>query len=110
MAPQSNDESKQPSRSNSAFARSPSDLDPATYARLKAEANAPYRGLRRFVYAAIAGSGCLGGVVFLAQIIAGRNLETALPNFAVQAGVVGLMVLLFRLERRAERKNSDSQN
>lgn len=59
------------------------------------------------MYAAIAGSGCLGGVVFLAQIIAGRNLETALPNFAVQAGVVGLMVFLFRLERRAERKNSD---
>jgi len=103
MDPKIEDESKQPDWASNAFARSPRDLDPATYARLKAEVNAPYRGFRRFIYAAIAGSGCIGGVVFLAQILAGRQLDTALPNFAIQAGVVGLMVLLFYLENRAEK-------
>jgi hypothetical protein len=89
-----------PDWKSNAFARSPRDLDPATYARLRAEVKAPYRGFRKFIYAAIAGSGFIGGVVFLAQIAAGRNLDPALPNFAIQAGVVGLMALLFHLEKK----------
>lgn len=74
--------------------------DPKKYARLKAEAAAPYRGLRKFIYLAFGGSGAIGAVVFLAQTLAGRDLETAVPNLALQIGLVALMVWLFRLESR----------
>ena len=82
----------------------PRQLSPEIYARLKAEAKAPYRGLRQFIYVAFGASGFIGAVVFLAQIAAGQEVTTALPNLALQIGVVALMVWLFRLEQRAERK------
>lgn len=75
------------------------------YARLRAEAAAPYRGLRLFIYGAFGVSGLLGAFVFLMQAIAGRDVEQALPNLAVQLGVVGLMVWLLRLESRASRRS-----
>jgi hypothetical protein len=74
------------------------------YARLKAEAKAPYRGLRKFIYVAFGASGLIGAVVFLAQLAAGQQVTTALPNLGVQVGVVALMVWLFRLEQKVERK------
>lgn len=77
------------------------------YARLKAEAAAPYRGLRRFIYGAFAASGAVGGFIFLTQLLAGREVEQALPNFALQVGVVALMIWLFRLENRAERNKQE---
>lgn len=79
-------------------------LSPEKYAMLKAEAKAPYRGLRKFVYVAFGGSGFIGAVVFLAQLAAGQEVITALPNLALQVGIVALMVWLFRLEQQAERK------
>ncbi len=76
---------------------------PEQYARLKAEATAPYRGLRKFIYVAFGASGFIGALVFLAQLAAGRDVDAALPNFALQLGVVALMVFLFRWEqKRAE--------
>ncbi len=74
------------------------------YARLKAEAIAPYRGLRKFIYGAFAASGAIGAFVFLMQAIAGRDVDAALPNLALQVGIVALMVVLFRLEGRSQRK------
>ncbi|UBF24444.1 DUF3493 domain-containing protein [Kovacikia minuta CCNUW1] len=74
--------------------------DPEKYARLKSEVAAPYRGLRKFVYGAFAVSGAIGGFVFLTQMLAGQDVGEALPNFALQAGVVALMIWLFRLEGR----------
>ncbi len=82
----------------------PRQLSPEKYARLKAEAKAPYRILRKFIYFAFAASGGIGAFVFLAQLAAGHEVATALPNFALQIGVVALMVWLFRLEQRAGRK------
>lgn len=79
-------------------------LSPEKYARLKAEAQAPYRGLRQFVYIACGASGFIGAFIFLAQLAAGREVESALPNFALQVGVVALMVWLFRLDGRSNRK------
>ncbi len=79
-------------------------LSPEKYARLKAEAKAPYRGLRKFIYVAFGASGFIGGFIFLAQLAAGREVATALPNLALQLGIVALMIWLFRLEQRAERK------
>lgn len=84
----------------------PRNMSPERYERLKAEAAAPYRGLRQFIYFGFGASGFIGGVVFLAQLIAGREVETALPNFALQAGVVALMVWLYRLEQRAAKRKS----
>lgn len=73
--------------------------DPEKYAHLMAEAKAPYRGLRKFVYGAFGASGAIGAVVFLAQALAGREVEAALPNLAVQIGVIALMVWLFRIDK-----------
>jgi hypothetical protein len=77
----------------------PTKLSPEKYARLKAEAKAPYKGLRQFFYLAFAASGFVGAIVFLAQLAAGRDVAAALPNLALQVGVVALMVWLFRLEQ-----------
>lgn len=89
---------------NSQSKSNPRQLSPEKYARLKAEAKAPYRGLRKFIYVAFGASGFIGAVVFLAQLAAGQDVTTALPNLALQFGVVALMVWLFRLEQKAERK------
>jgi Low psii accumulation1 / Rep27 len=73
--------------------------DPEKYARLLAESKAPYRGLRQFIYVAFGLSGAIGGFVFLFRVLAGRDLDTALPNLALQIGVVALMVFLFRWDQ-----------
>lgn len=83
-----------------------SQLSPERYARLKAEAMAPYRGLRQFIYVGFGASGVIGAFVFLAQLLAGRNVASALPNLALQLGVVALMVGLFRWEQRAKHRTS----
>ncbi len=75
-------------------------LDPEKYASLKAEAQAPYKGLRKFFYIAFGASGLIGAVVFLAKLAAGKEVGTNLPNFALQIGVVALMIFLFRLESK----------
>jgi Low psii accumulation1 / Rep27 len=84
-----------------------SQLDPEIYARLKAEAAAPYRGFRRFFYIAGAASGFIGAFVFLAQILAGRDVETALPNLALQVGVIALMVFLWQWELHREHEKGE---
>ncbi len=86
-------------KSPQTFRQSRLKLNPEKYAALKAEAKAPYKGLRKFFYVAFGASGFIGGVVFLAQLAAGRDVSTALPNLALQVGLVALMVFLFRLEK-----------
>jgi hypothetical protein len=82
-----------------------SNMSPEKYARLRAEAKAPYRGLRKFIYMGLGASGLIGAFVFLAQLAAGQNVTSILPNLALQIGVVALMIFLFRLENKAERKS-----
>lgn len=84
--------------------RNPNNLSSERYARLRAEAKAPYRGLRLFIYFACGASGLIGGMIFLAQLAAGRNLETTLPNLAVQVAVVAIALFLYRLEQKASRR------
>jgi hypothetical protein len=79
---------------------SPPGMSPEKYARLMAEAKAPYKGLRKFVYGALGASGAIGAFVFLSQVAAGRDLGNTVPNLFLQLGVVALMVFLFRLENR----------
>ena len=84
--------------------RSGKRFTPEQYARLKAEAATPYRGLRKFIYVAFGASGFIGALVFLAQLLAGRDVDAALPNFALQVGVIALMVFLFRWEQHPRRR------
>ena len=84
--------------------RRPQGMSPERYERLMAEAKAPYKGLRKFVYGTFAASGAIGGFIFLTQVLAGRDVGIALPNLALQLGVVALMVFLFRLESRPAKK------
>ncbi len=74
------------------------NLSPEKYARLKAEAQAPFKNLRKFFYVAFAASGLLGGFVFLAKLAAGQDFVVNSANFALQAGLVALMVFLLRRE------------
>ena len=85
-------------------------LNPEQYASLKAEIAAPYRGLRQFFYIAFGASGSLGAFVFFFQVLAGRNLESALPSLALQLGIVALMVSLWRWEQRRQRSTQSGKN
>lgn len=79
--------------------------DPEKYARLKEELKHPYRGLRQFIYVTFGASGFIGAFIFFTQLLAGRDVETALPNLALQLGIVALFVFLFRWEQQANRKS-----
>ncbi len=77
-----------------------SKLNSEQYERLRREAKAPYRGLRIFIYTAFAGSGFIGAVIFFARLIAGNGeLGSNLGNFALQIGVLTLMLWLYRIDR-----------
>ncbi|WP_413175237.1 DUF3493 domain-containing protein [Anabaena azotica] len=80
-------------------------LNAKQYAHLKAEITAPYRGLRQFIYVGVGASGFIGAFVFFFQILAGRNIDSALPNFALQAGLVALMVFLYRWEQKRQKRS-----
>jgi hypothetical protein len=83
----------------------PKGMTAEQYARLKQEASAPYRGLRKFIYAGFGASGLIGAMIFLAQLAGGGDVSSLLPNLGVQIGVVALMIWLFRLENKAEAKD-----
>lgn len=89
---------------SSAKPKPPNGMSPERYAQLIAEAKAPYKGLRKFVYGAIGASGLIGAFVFFTQVLAGRDLRNGLPNLALQVGIVALMVVLFRLEQRSDKR------
>lgn len=75
------------------------NITPEKYARLRAEAKAPYKGFRQFFYLTFAASGLIGAFIFLAKLAAGQGQGNNLPNFFLQIGVVALMVFLFRWEQ-----------
>ncbi len=73
---------------------------PQDYEKLKAELKAPFLGLRRFIYLSCGASGAIGAYIFLTQLLAGRGeTGTTLSNLAVQMGVIGLMILLYRIDK-----------
>ena len=84
-------------------------FSPEKLERLRTEAQNPYRTLRQFVYICFGISGFVGGLVFIGQIAAGRDLANAIPNYGVQAGVVGLMIFLWRWEDKNKKKNSQKK-
>ena len=78
--------------------RPPAGMRLERFDRLVAESLAPYKGLRKFIYASIGASGAIGGFVFFTKVLAGRDVAASLPNLALQVGIVALMVFLFRWE------------
>ncbi|MEO1620686.1 MAG: DUF3493 domain-containing protein [Cyanobacteria bacterium J06632_3] len=90
--------------------RRPAGMSPEKYERLLAEAQAPWKTFRKFIYGTVGASGVLGAFVFFFQVLAGRNLEQSLPNLAVQLGVIGLMVFLFRLESGKKNAKDPAQD
>jgi len=76
-----------------------SSLNQEQLKQLRAELKSPYRGLRRFFYVAFAGSAFVGAVVFFFQLLAGKDVTTTLPNFALQVGVLTVMLWLLWIER-----------
>ncbi|MGB3298327.1 MAG: DUF3493 domain-containing protein [Phormidesmis sp.] len=81
----------------------PDGMSQERFDRLVAESKAPYKGLRKFIYASFGASGAIGGFVFFTKILAGRDLAQSVPNLALQVGVVALMVFLFRWEDRDQK-------
>ena len=81
----------------------PPGMSQERFERLVKETQSPFKGLRKFIYGAVGASGLLGAFVFFTQLIAGKDIETALPNLVVQMGVIGIVVLLFWLEDRGKR-------
>ncbi|WP_088240963.1 DUF3493 domain-containing protein [Calothrix rhizosoleniae] len=75
------------------------------YARLKAEAAAPYRGLRKFIYLSFGASGSIGAFIFGLQLLAGRDVDHALPNLAIQVGLIALMVFFWRWDRGRQNRS-----
>jgi len=77
--------------------KSPKESKP--YPHLRAEAQDPYRFFRWFIYIALGSSGLIGAIVFLVQILSGNDVQSALPNFFLQIGVLTLMVWLIQKDR-----------
>jgi hypothetical protein len=98
--PSQNSKSSKKSLANTPKRTPPKGMSQDRYDRLVAESKAPYKGLRKFIYASLGGSGAIGGFVFFTKILAGRDVAQSLPNLALQIGVVALMVFLFRWEDR----------
>jgi hypothetical protein len=78
------------------------ETDPDKFAALSAEAMTPFRNLRLFFYGGFGAWGAIGAFIFFFRILAGRDLSTAVPNFALQMGLVGAMGWLFLRESRAK--------
>ncbi len=83
----------------------PQGMTQERFDRLVAEAQAPYKGFRKFIYGSIGASGAIGGFVFFTKILAGRDIAASLPNLALQLGIVALMVFLFRWEDRDKKES-----
>lgn len=75
---------------------SPENLD------MLAELAAPYRGIRKFIYMAVGGSGAIGGVIFLFRVLAGRDLEHSLPSLGLQISICTITFFLLRWESKAQ--------
>ena len=80
----------------------PPGMSQERFERLVKETQSPFKGFRKVIYGAVGVSGLLGAFVFFTQLLAGRDVETALPNLAVQMAVIGVAVLLFWLEERGK--------
>ena len=75
-----------------------SKIDPELKKKLLRETKAPFKGLRRVVYIACAGSAFLGLFIMLTQILGGNEIEQ--NNLLIQLGACVIFPTLFFLERK----------
>jgi hypothetical protein len=73
--------------------------DRAMIERLRAEAKAPYRGIRRFVYFGCAASALVGGLMFLMQLVAGTQNGSVLSNLGIQGSVLAVAIALLWFDK-----------
>ena len=74
-----------------------SKIDPELKKKLLKETKAPFKGLRRVIYVACAGSAFLGLFIMLSQMAAGNDIQQ--NNLLIQLGACVLFPFLFFLER-----------
>jgi len=74
-----------------------SKIDPELKKKLLKETKAPFKGLRRVIWAACTGSAFLGIFIMGSKIIAGNEIE--MNNLLIQLGACCIFPLLFYVER-----------
>jgi len=74
-----------------------SKIDPELKKKLLRETKAPFKGLRRLIWAACSGSAFLGIFIMSSQILAGKEIET--NNLLIQLAACLLFPTLFFFER-----------
>ncbi|MDJ0899349.1 MAG: DUF3493 domain-containing protein [Xenococcus sp. MO_188.B8] len=74
-------------------------ISPEKYARLRAEAKAPYKGFRKVFYFVCGASGLIGALIFLLRIAAGTDVAQNLSNLAIQLAVIGIAIALWRWDK-----------
>tara|TARA_Y100001978_G_C23280511_1_gene240087 strand:+ start:104 stop:343 length:240 start_codon:yes stop_codon:yes gene_type:complete len=74
-----------------------SKIDPELKKKLLKETKAPFKGLRRLIWAACSGSAFLGLFIMISQIIGGNDIQQ--NNLLIQLGASVLFPFLLFLER-----------
>ena len=74
-----------------------SKIDPELKKKLLRETKAPFKGLRRLIWAACAGSAFLGLFIMISQILGGNEMQP--NNLLIQVGASILFPMLLYFER-----------
>jgi len=74
-----------------------SKIDPELKKKLLKETKAPFKGLRRLIWAACSGSALLGLFIMITQILGGNDIQQ--NNLLIQLGASVLFPFLLFLER-----------
>ena len=74
-----------------------SKIDPELKKKLLKESQAPFKGLRRLLWIAFAGSAFLGLFIMISKIASGNEIQQ--NNLLIQLGACALFPLLLYLDR-----------
>ena len=74
-------------------------IDPELKKKLLKETQAPFKGLRRILWIAFAGSSFLGLLIMLSKIAGGNEIQQ--NNLLIQLGACALFPLLLFLDRNS---------
>ena len=77
-----------------------SKIDPELKKKLLRETNAPFKGLRRLIWAACAGSAFLGFFIMISKILSGDDIQQ--NNLLIQIAACILFPTLLFFERDKE--------
>ena len=77
-----------------------SKIDPELKKKLLKESQAPFKGLRKILWIAFAGSAFLGLFIMLSKIAGGNEIQQS--NLLIQLGACALFSCLLFLERNKE--------